>query len=60
MRLDELHDKAIDYIVAHMDEHYLTDWEKGFFSSVMQQWKMERFLTENQRLKLGEIWDRQP
>lgn len=60
MRLEELTDKAIDYIVTHMDVDYLNDWSNGFFASVSKQWCRERFLTDTQKLKLGEIWDEQP
>lgn len=60
MRLEELTNKAIDYIVVHMDTDRLTKWEQGFFESVSDQWSQRRRLSDEQKLKLGEIWDRQP
>lgn len=60
MTLDELTPQAIDYILEHIVVEELTDWEQGFVTSVSNQWERRRSLSEAQRLKLGEIWDRQP
>jgi len=59
MELDELTDKAIDYILAELaDEKHLNFWEKSFVADVTDQWQRNRFLTAAQKLKLGQIWDK--
>lgn len=60
MKAEELTDSAIDYIVKGMNTDFLTDWEKGFFESVSEQWDRRRSLSEKQREILGRLWDKQP
>jgi hypothetical protein len=36
----------------------LGKWELSFFLSVKEQWEQNRSLSDKQKLKLGEIWDR--
>ena len=59
MKLEELTDDAIDYILAHVDPDEMNHWEDSFVESVRDRWERERTLSERQREKLGEIWDRQ-
>ena len=59
VRLDELTDSAVDYIINNIDEDALGEWEQAFFRSVADRWQATRQLSEKQRLKLGEVWDRQ-
>jgi hypothetical protein len=59
MELSELTDKAIDYILSHLEaETRLTQWEKGFVESISDQWTSRRSLTDNQKLTLGKVWDK--
>ena len=64
MELNELSDKAIDYIVDGLcdelatDRPKLTQWEKDFVISIEEQWRRKRFLTENQKMTLGRVWDK--
>lgn len=58
MELGELTDKAIDYMLPQLADARLSAWEKSFVESVTDQWERNRRLTDNQKLKLGEIWDR--
>ena len=59
MELSELTDKAIDYILSHLEtELHLTEWEKGFIESISDQWGRKRWLSERQKTTLGNIWDR--
>lgn len=61
MKIEELTDKAIDYIISGLeDSPRLSDWEKNFLESVSDQWNRNRSLSDNQKMKLGEIWDKQP
>ncbi len=60
MKLAELTDKAIDYILARTNTDILTDWEKTFFESVSEQWERSRSLSDKQKEVLGRIWDKQP
>jgi len=59
MELSELTDKAIDYILSHLEtELHLTEWEKGFIESISDQWTRNRRLSDRQKEVLGQIWDR--
>jgi hypothetical protein len=59
VELIELTDKAIDYILSHLEtELHLTEWEKGFIESISDQWSRKRWLSERQKVTLGNIWDR--
>jgi hypothetical protein len=59
VRLEELTDAAVDYILDGLaSETRLTPWEKGFRDSITDQWERKHFLTADQKLKLGEVWDR--
>ena len=60
MKLEEMTDKAIDYIVNHTDTSLLDDWERDFFAKVSGDWALRRALSDKQKMKLGEIWDQQP
>ena len=60
MELDELDDKSIDYILENVTVERLTAWEHDFVESISDQWSRGRHLTDKQKLKLGEIWERQP
>jgi len=59
MRLEELTDDAIDYILDGIDEKKLDNWEKGFVESISDQWERKHSLTDKQKEKLGKIWDKQ-
>ena len=59
MELSELTDKAIDYILSHLEgDVRLTDWEKGFIESISDQWTRKRWLSDKQKETLGKVWDR--
>lgn len=59
MELEELTDKAIDYILSHLEgDIRLTDWEKGFVESISDQWTRKRRLSDKQKDTVGKIWDR--
>jgi hypothetical protein len=59
MRLEELTDDAIDYILDNLAiERRLSKWEAEFVSSITDQWERSRRLTDAQKEKLGEVWDR--
>lgn len=64
MELSELTDKAVSYIIdglcdeLAMDRPKLNSWERDFVISVEEQWRNKRFLTDNQKIKLGQIWDK--
>lgn len=59
MNLDELTPDAIDYILAQINTSRQSKWVQDFVDSIADQWERKRYLTDNQKLKLGEIWDRQ-
>ena len=59
MELNEITDKAIDYMLGELaDNLKLTSWEKNFVESIADQWERKRFLTVDQKTKLGQIWDK--
>ncbi len=59
MDLAELTNKAIDYILSHLEaETRLTDWEKGFVESISDQWTRNRRLSDKQKETLGKVWDK--
>lgn len=61
MKLEELTADAIDYILSELeDSNRLSEWEKKFVESISDQWGRRRSLTDNQKLKLGEIHDNHP
>jgi hypothetical protein len=60
MELNELTDEAIDHILFTIELASLSEWEIDFIESVANQWERSRFLSEKQKLKLGQIWDKQP
>jgi hypothetical protein len=60
MKLEELTDSAIDFILSGMNTDFLNDWEKQFFESVTEQWELHRKLSVKQKEILGRIWDHQP
>lgn len=59
MKIEELTDKAIDFILDGMNTDKLNDWEKEFFESVSDQWVRYRKLSDKQKEILGSIWDKQ-
>ena len=60
MNLSELTDKSVDYIYANLDTSRLNDWERNFVESTSEQWDRKRWLSDDQKLALGRIWDKQP
>ena len=64
MEPEELTDKAIDYIVNGLcdelakDRPKLSEWERNFVISVEDQWRRKRWLSDAQKEKLGQIWDK--
>ena len=60
MKLEELTDKAIDYILGAIDTDRLSQWENSFIESISDQWTRNRRLSDRQKEVLGNIWDRQP
>ena len=59
MKPQELTESAINQIVENVDQTKLSDWEKGFVTSVKTQWKKNRKLSDKQKKRLGEIWEKQ-
>lgn len=60
MKLEELDDKAIEYILDNAVLERMTDWERNFFESVSEQWTRNHRLSDKQKEVLGNIWDKQP
>lgn len=59
MELDELTDKAIDYILGELStESKLTEWETNFVESITDQWNRNRRLSDKQKETIGKIWDK--
>lgn len=64
MELNELTDKAIDYIVEGIcdemakDRPRLSKWEQDFAISIEEQWRKKRWLSDKQKETLGRIWDK--
>ena len=59
MKLEELTDSAIDFILDGMNTDKLSNWEKGFIESVSDQWYRIKKLSDKQKEVLGNIWDKQ-
>lgn len=64
MELNELTDKAVDYIIdalcdeLAMDRPKLNRWERDFVISIEEQWRKKRWLSNGQKEVLGRIWDK--
>lgn len=58
MELNELTDKAIDYILDGLENASLNKWELDFYESVKDQWERRRSLSDKQKETLGRIWDK--
>jgi hypothetical protein len=54
MRLDELTDDAIDYILENVNTSRGSKWEQDFVDSIADQWTRRRHLTDRQK----EVWGR--
>ena len=61
MQLGELTNEAISYILDHLEgETRLTQWEKNFVESISDQWTRKHYLSDKQKMTLGNIWDNVP
>jgi hypothetical protein len=59
MKPDELSDSAINQILEGLDETQLSEWEKGFVTSVKAYWKRNKKLSDKQKKRLNELWRKQ-
>lgn len=59
MRLEDLTDKKLDQILTELDELKLSPWEFDFVNSTRTWWKQRRKLSDKQKKRLGEIWEKQ-
>lgn len=59
MKPQAMTDAAISQILDNLDDSKLSDWEKGFVTSVKTQWARKKKLSEKQSKRLGEIWEKQ-
>lgn len=50
-------EETLDLLQRHY-AHKLSAWEEGFLTSIEDQWNMSGFLTDRQREKLQEIWEK--
>ena len=55
----ELTDSAITQILENIDDSKLSEWEKEFVASVKTYWKKNKKLSDKQRKRLGELWEKQ-
>lgn len=60
MKLDELTEQSIDYILDNINVDCLNNWENNFIESIAEQWESRRSLSDKQKEVLGRIWDKQP
>lgn len=56
---NELTDGMVDQILEGLDETKLGEWEKGFVTSVRSWWKQRRKLSDKQKKRLNELWEKQ-
>jgi hypothetical protein len=54
----ELTDEDVDLIFENLDEAKLDDWSKGFVKSTRTWWKQRRKLSDKQRKRLNELWEK--
>jgi hypothetical protein len=59
MKPQEMTDSAITQILDNLDDANLSDWEKGFVTSIKTWWKKNKKLSEKQKKRLGELWRKQ-
>jgi hypothetical protein len=59
MKTQEMSDAAISQILENLDNSKLSDWEKEFVKSVKVQWNKNKKLSDKQKKRLGEIWEKQ-
>lgn len=55
---EELTDKKIDVILAGLDPLKLGKWESEFLASVKEWWGKRRKLSDKQKQRLGEMWEK--
>ena len=56
---NELSDADVDLILDGLDESKLGEWEKGFVSSVKTYWQKNKKLSDKQKKRLIELWNKQ-
>jgi hypothetical protein len=59
MKPTELTDAMVDQILEGLDESKLGEWEQGFLTSVRNWWKQKRKLSDKQKKRLSELWEKQ-
>jgi pullulanase/glycogen debranching enzyme len=55
----ELTDSAINQILDNIDDSKLSEWEKEFVTSVRAYWKKNKKLSDKQKKRLSELWEKQ-
>jgi hypothetical protein len=59
MKLSEVTDKLLDHIFAHLDVKNLDEWNSKFFESTRTWWKAKRKLSDKQKTRLADLWEKQ-
>jgi hypothetical protein len=59
MKPQEMTDSAITQILDNIDTTKLDEWSQGFVVSVKAWWKKNKKLSDKQKKRLGELWEKQ-
>ncbi len=59
MKLEELNERMIDHIFKNVDTSKLDAWNQKFIESTKTWWSAKRKLSDKQRTRLGQIWEKQ-
>lgn len=59
VKIELITDKLLDHIFKNVDESKLSKWEVEFVKSTSVWWNQKRKLSDKQKMRLGDLWERQ-
>jgi hypothetical protein len=59
MKPEEITPELIDFIFDNVDESKLDKWTFDFVISTKAYWKKNKRLSDKQKKRLGELWEKQ-
>lgn len=59
MKIEEVTPQLIDHIFENLNMEHLDEWNLKFIESVKTWWKKNRKLSDKQKTRLGQLWEKQ-
>jgi hypothetical protein len=59
MKIEEITPKLLDHIFGHLDTSKLDEWNQKFVVSTKTWWNQKHKLSDKQKLRLSELWEKQ-